>query len=66
MECFDYEPEALEFFNTLAKSHRDYFIKWIEGAKTEPTKIKRIAQTITALSKGCNFGEMIRMFREIR
>src|ERR1700749_1448805 len=26
-ECFEFEPEALEFFNSLAKSHRNYFIK---------------------------------------
>src|ERR1700710_2812390 len=33
-ECFDFEPEALGFFNGLQKSHRKYFLKWIEQAKT--------------------------------
>src|SRR4051812_13223178 len=33
-ECFEFDPEALEQFNSLARSHRDYFIKWIESAKT--------------------------------
>jgi uncharacterized protein YdeI (YjbR/CyaY-like superfamily) len=65
-ECFEDEPDAEEFFNKLPKSHRDYFVKWIEGAKTEPTKVKRITQAITALSKGYGFGEMIRMSRENR
>ena len=65
LECFGYEPEAEKFFNSLAKSHRDYFIKWIESAKTEPTKIKRITQTITILSRGLGYGEMIRMNRMI-
>jgi hypothetical protein len=65
-ECFEYEPEAETFFNSLPKSHRDYFVKWIESAKTEPTKVKRITQAITALAKGCGFGEMIRMNRENR
>ncbi|HCN83013.1 MAG TPA: hypothetical protein DIT07_05245 [Sphingobacteriaceae bacterium] len=64
LECFEYEPEALNFYNSLTKSHRDYFVKWIEGAKTEPTKIKRLTQTISALSKGYSYGEMIRMFRK--
>jgi hypothetical protein len=25
-ECFDFEPEAVDFFYSLPKSHRDYFI----------------------------------------
>ena len=62
-ECLEYEPEALDFFNKLPKSHQRYFIQWIESAKTEPTKTKRIAQTVTALSKKLGFGEMIRMNR---
>jgi len=66
LECFEYEPEAEIFFNKLPKSHQSYFIKWIESAKTEPTKIKRITQTITGLSKGCNFSGMMRMFKENR
>lgn len=63
-ECLEYEPEALDFFNKLPKSHQNYFIKWIESAKTEPTKTKRIAQTVTALSKRLGFGEMIRTNRD--
>lgn len=62
-ECLEYEPEAFAFFDKLPKSHQHYFIKWIESAKTEPTKTKRIAQTVSALSKGLGFGEMIRMNR---
>src|ERR1700760_4207416 len=40
-ECFDFEPEVYDFFNSLAKSHREYFIKWIESAKTNETRAKR-------------------------
>jgi Domain of unknown function (DUF1905)/Bacteriocin-protection, YdeI or OmpD-Associated len=54
------EPDALAYFNKLAPSHRTYFIKWIDSAKTEPTKIRRIAQSVTALAKRLNFGEMLR------
>ena len=49
--CFDFEPEALEFFNSLAKSHHDYFIKWINGAKTSETRAKRIVNTVNAMLK---------------
>src|SRR5690349_21429301 len=47
IECLKDEPAALEFFNSLPKGHRNYFMKWIESAKTEPTKAKRIAQAVT-------------------
>ncbi len=60
IDCLVDEPKALAFFNKLPKSHKNYFIKWIESAKTEPTKTKRIAQAVNALSKGCQFGPMIR------
>lgn len=60
MECLTDEPAAMEFFKTLAGSHQRYFSKWIDDAKTEPTKTKRIAWAVTALSKKQGYGEMIR------
>jgi hypothetical protein len=63
-ECFDFEPEAFEFFNTLAKSHRDYFVKWIESAKTNETRAKRIVNTINAMLRKWDYGTMIREMRK--
>lgn len=60
MECMNDEPEALKFFNTLTRSHQNYFSKWIESAKTEETKAKRIAQSINAFLKKQGFPEMLR------
>ncbi len=60
LECLADEPKAVEFFKTLAPSHQRYFSKWIEDAKTEGTKAKRIAQAVTALAKGLGFSQMIR------
>lgn len=60
MECLADEPTAIEFFKTLAGSHQRYFSKWIDDAKTEPTKTRRIAQAVTALSKKMGYPEMIR------
>ncbi|MES2279296.1 MAG: YdeI/OmpD-associated family protein [Bacteroidota bacterium] len=65
-ECFDYEPEALEFFNTLAKSHRNYFIKWIDSAKTEPTRANRIVNTINAMLHKWSYSEMMRAMKKER
>lgn len=60
MECLHDDPTAHDFFQSLPKGHQNYFSKWIEGAKTSPTKAKRIAMAVTALAKGMGFSEMIR------
>ena len=60
MECLDYEPEAKKFFQSLTGSHQRYFSKWIDSAKTEPTKTKRIAMAVNALAKKWDYGKMIR------
>ena len=65
MDCLADEPTALSFFKTLAKSHQHYFSKWIESAKTEPTKTKRIAQTVTAMLRKQSYGEMIRSLKKV-
>ncbi len=66
MECLHDEPQALKHFMKLPPSHRSYYSKWIESAKTEQTKAKRIALAVNALSKGGDFGEMIRMEKQNR
>jgi Domain of unknown function (DUF1905)/Bacteriocin-protection, YdeI or OmpD-Associated len=62
--CLADEPKALEFFNSLPGSHRNYFSKWIESAKTEETKANRIARAVTALSRRFGYPQMLRMGRE--
>jgi len=62
--CLTDEPKALEFFNSLPGSHRNYFSKWIESAKTEETKANRIAGAVTALSHKLGYAEMLRMGKE--
>lgn len=63
-ECFDFEPEAYEFFNSLAKSHREYFIKWIDSAKSGETREKRIVNTVNAMLRKWNYGQMLRAMRK--
>ena len=46
MDCLNDEPEAFLFFKSMPGSNQRYFSKWIEAAKTEPTKAKRIALVI--------------------
>jgi hypothetical protein len=60
MECLTDEPEALEYFNSITRSHQNYFTNWINSAKTDPTKAARIAATINALARKWDFGRMLR------
>ena len=60
LSCLADDPPALDFFQTLALSHQNYFSKWIDDAKTDNTRIKRIAQSIFGLSNKMDFGQMIR------
>lgn len=44
--------EAAAFFNTLTKNQQNNFTSFVEEAKQEATKQRRIAKTIDRLSKG--------------
>jgi len=63
MNCLADEPSALEFFKTLPGSHQRYFSKWIQSAKTDQTRAKRIAQSLNALSKKLGYSEMLRALK---
>lgn len=60
MDCLEDDPDALAFFKTQTKSMQHYFSKWIDSAKTDVTKTKRIAMAVSALSQKLNYGEMLR------
>jgi hypothetical protein len=60
LECLADEPGAKIFFETLAGSHQRYFSKWIDDAKTEPTRVKRITMAVNALAKKWGYPEMLR------
>ena len=65
-DCLKEEPEALKKFTSMPNSHQQYYSNWIESAKTEPTKTKRIAMTINAMILGMDYGEMLRAERAKR
>lgn len=60
IECLKDEPTAHTHFQSLTGSHQRYFSKWIESAKTDATKTKRIAMAVNALAKGRGYPEMMR------
>ncbi len=60
IECLKDEPNAFKFFSSLPRSHQNYFSKWIESAKTETTRAKRIAMTVETAARKWGYGEMMR------
>ena len=66
MECLADEPAALKYFNSLPQGHRNYFTKWIDSAKTDATKTKRIVLVVKTMVKKMDFGAMLRAERDER
>ena len=55
--CLQEDAEALQFFNSLNESEQHRYVKWIYSAKTEQTKVDRIAKTLDKLSKHQKFSD---------
>jgi urease beta subunit len=66
LACMSDEPEAMKYYNSLPQGHRNYFTKWIDTAKTDVTKAKRIALVIKTMVRKMDFGAMLREDREER
>jgi hypothetical protein len=58
--CLAEEEELLERFLAMPKSHQNYFINWLNTAKTEPTRTKRLVMIVNAMFEKLDFGAMIR------
>lgn len=63
LECLADEPAAEVFFNSLPRGHRNYFIKWMAGVKTEEAVSKRMAQAINALARKMDFVNMVHFLK---
>lgn len=60
LEALESDPNASSFFNSLTRSHQNYFSKWIESAKTQKTRFDRISDCFMAMIKKQGYPEMIR------
>jgi hypothetical protein len=56
-------PEAAAHYESLSRAERNYFTRWIDEAKGEETKARRIAHTVNAMLSGLQFGPMIRQIK---
>lgn len=66
VQCLADDPVANAAFSKLPGSHKNYYSKWIDSAKTDTTRAKRIAMVITSLAEGLDFGGMLRKARDER
>lgn len=62
--CLADEEVLLQQFLSMPKSHQNYFINWLNSAKTEATRAKRIVMIVDAMAKKYDYGQMIRAARE--
>ena len=58
--CLLEEKHCMENFMQLPKSHQNYYINWLNTAKTDQTRTKRLTQIVIAMDKKMDFGEMMR------
>jgi hypothetical protein len=63
VQCLKEEPGAWETFSSLSQSHQRYFNNWVASAKTDNTRAKRIAHTITAMLRNWDYGQLIRSLK---
>lgn len=59
--CLKDDPNTYQLFLSMPKSHQRYYSDWVNAAKTQPTKAKRIAKIMVGLSKGLSFGETMKL-----
>ena len=57
--CLADEEALLKQFLAIPKSHQNYFINWLNSAKTEITRTKRLVMIINAMANKYDFGTMI-------
>jgi uncharacterized protein YdeI (YjbR/CyaY-like superfamily) len=51
MEALEKDPKALAYFNKLPPSQTKLFFRWINGAKRDETKQKRIKESVELLAQ---------------
>ena len=61
LACLEDEPEGKSYFQKLPPSHQQYYSKWIEAAKTDATKTKRIAMCMYAFVNKLTYPQMMQL-----
>jgi ABC-type proline/glycine betaine transport system ATPase subunit len=64
--CLADERILFENFLSMPKSHQNHFINWLNSAKTEQTRTKRLVMIVNAMANEWDFGMMVRSAKEER
>lgn len=57
LACLADDADALRFFRSLLESEQRQWVRWIYTAKTEQTRVDRIARAVRTLAGGRRFGD---------
>jgi uncharacterized protein YdeI (YjbR/CyaY-like superfamily) len=57
MEALEKDPKALAYFKKLPQSQTKLYFRWINGAKRDGTKQKRITESVELLAQGKKLSE---------
>ncbi len=55
-EALASHPAAWKYFESLAPSYRRMYIAWIDSAKQQETKLRRLQEAIRLLAAGKKLG----------
>ena len=50
--ALDADPEASRFFGSLSYSHRSAYVLWVDSAKKDETRQRRIPEAVRMLKEG--------------
>ena len=64
--CLSDEEHLMAGFMKLPMSHRNWYINWLNSAKTETTRTKRRVKIVSAMDRGLTFSEMMREDKQPR
>lgn len=65
VEALSLSDSASRAFYAMPRSHQNYYSKWVDAAKTEPTRDKRLTLIVISLERGMNYSEMIRSQKQL-
>ena len=55
-QALDKNRSARKYFESLAPSHRRGYLRWVDSAKREETRQKRLKEALTMLAAGKQLG----------
>jgi hypothetical protein len=59
--CLADDGEAERFFNSLTEAQRHQYVRWINAAKNDETRVERMAKTVAALAQNRKFSDLTKI-----